>query len=546
MILVNDSMDIIDYFHLLTVLSYRIIGFYSRAEIGSFECACSNHQHFQHFRKILANRTISKLSYSVHSASWILKRKLKPTKLLMDKYMDEMEIIRATEYASTVDEIFIPDMPDFSLLYTFIGYCPHLRALRVIQRFAFGDTGYLAIAKRCRELVELDIRHMSLLTFKSILQLCVSLRKIDVYEVDELVQDGAALVAIIEHCPNIVSLAARCVDLAKEGVLATMATTCRCLRHIDFGFQSSFSSSDGDFAQFLVNCPPLESLRLRGLIVSGPEMTNIATQCPRLRELAIVDCSGTCNAAIVSICAHCSELKVLELTNYPDMTEIARNCAGLQALSLSSDFYSITDAEVVSIATHCTQLSKLQLSRCNNVNMPAWHTLFLHSAQLTDLHLSRASLSAADFSVLVDCCPHLRKLVIGEPTEVVREQSLRLLSDRLVHLQHLHLSGYQIDITDPVVLHIVTTRTTLRYLHLQRPWYVCEDTQIVEAIARHCPHLSDFAVSCAYPAFHCALRDLRELRAAQAVTFTYSVQGAEAPLINCRCSVLSNLFWKLF
>jgi len=87
------KIDIANYLHLLSVVSCSVVVFFGPEDLVKLELACPKRELHDQIKTLWTNKTIQGLVYSKHSASWIYGRKVYPTKVLVDQFLTEVDII---------------------------------------------------------------------------------------------------------------------------------------------------------------------------------------------------------------------------------------------------------------------------------------------------------------------------------------------------------------------------------------------------------------------------------------------------------------------
>lgn len=98
-------MNNLNYIHLLSIVSHRVIAFYGPEDLVKLELSCPQRHLNDQIKILWANNTIQGLVYSKRPALWIHARNVYSTKVLVDHFLTEVDIIRFTELSSSVCEI---------------------------------------------------------------------------------------------------------------------------------------------------------------------------------------------------------------------------------------------------------------------------------------------------------------------------------------------------------------------------------------------------------------------------------------------------------
>lgn len=149
----------------------------------------------------------------------------------------------------------------------------------------------------------------------------------------------------------------------------------------------------------LQHCNNLQILRCISMYhLQNESLTAIANGCPKLRILHLSDCPNITRISFAELVAKCLQLEDIDLETFQsihegDGDELASfsRCQGLRSADFS--FTAISYETLKKITENCTKLEKLRLEGCRDLNIahPAVLTALASIENLRELHIGTLS-----------------------------------------------------------------------------------------------------------------------------------------------------------
>ncbi|KAK9060151.1 hypothetical protein SSX86_020855 [Deinandra increscens subsp. villosa] len=138
------------------------------------------------------------------------------------------------------------------------------------------------------------------------------------------------------------------------------------------------------------NCPLLEELRLKRMIVSDQNLDVISTRFPNFKSLVLSSCSGFTIAGLSAIASNCSKLEQLEVERC-DITDhtgvwlrsFPESLSSLVSLNISCIKGEVNPTDVSQLVARCPNLTTLSLRK--TVSLDTVRRILMKSPQLVHL-----------------------------------------------------------------------------------------------------------------------------------------------------------------
>ncbi|TPX66681.1 hypothetical protein SpCBS45565_g04271 [Spizellomyces sp. 'palustris'] len=274
---------------------------------------------------------------------------------------------------------------------------------------------------------ECDFRHLSI-TDKHIGMLCENCPNVQWLDVSGTSVTDSAVEMIVDRLQRLEYLF---VNFCEEVTAEIMPLLRRRKRWRGLGLMGiKFRDLDDHLDGLIMENSGLEGLYLSGTSdrsqgITSRSIRTIAYHTPRLQAFGM----GLCDDA-----------------GPEEFLEVVKNCPPFQELLLE-DCIGLNDSVVSILAErHWESLRTVSLSGCRNVTTRGLSFLFQKCQLLREIYMDTTQLDHEAVKVLVDHCPHVRCLRMGQCPEI-ENASIVLALQRLPKLEDL-VVGYSDRITD--------------------------------------------------------------------------------------------------
>ncbi|CAD6252661.1 unnamed protein product [Miscanthus lutarioriparius] len=248
-----------------------------------------------------------------------------------------------------------------------------VRRVRLARASGVGWRGLEALVAACPRLEAVDLSHCVAAGDREMAALAAAgLRELVMDKCLGVTDVGLAKVAV--GCPGLQSLNVKwCREISDIGV-KLLAKKCPELRSVDISYLKVTNESLRSLSTLeklediaMVSCLFIDDDGLQMLSMCN-SLQAIGSTCKNLVEIGLSKCNGVTDDGIVSLVAHCCDLRTIDVTCCHLLTNdalaaIAENCRKIECLRLESCPF-ISEKGLEPIATLCSHLKEIDLTDC--------------------------------------------------------------------------------------------------------------------------------------------------------------------------------------
>jgi F-box/leucine-rich repeat protein 2/20 len=291
-------------------------------------------------------------------------------------------LIAVCENCQALVELTLYDRAPASVVTAVLQVCsPNLQKITIPALLRAGD--YEIIASRCSQLRELYI--------------------------DSGTVDDAALLALAAGCPKLTYVPLCQSKVSDVGIIAVVARN-RVLTSLNLTFNCNVT--DAGIEAVTANCALLECIHLASCKqLTDATLVAIGQHCHNLRELNINDTSFT-HVGLEAVTRGCPLLENLSASGGSKLgfATVARCCPRLRCLAAANA--DVPTEAVLALAECCPLLEKVILSHNPQIGDEAITALARGCPNLTELGITRTSVTAQGMCAIREHCKSLRHIFL--------------------------------------------------------------------------------------------------------------------------------------
>jgi len=278
------------------------------------------------------------------------------------------------------------------------GACLNVEKVKIINGARISDKGVLKLAKRCPELLHLQIHGSSNITNYSL------------YE-------------IINKCNNLQHLdITGCVNISSLTPIGGPELKQLQLQYLDL--TDCPSVQDSDLKLIVQSCPHISYLYLRRCLqITDSGLKYLPSFCSGLRELSVSDCTNVTDFGLYELAKLGPILRYLSVAKCEQVSDaglklVVRRCYKLRYLNVRG-CEAVSDEAILVLARSCTRLRALDIGKCD--------------------------VSDAGLRALAECCPNLKKLSLRN-CDLITDRGVQCIAYYCRGLQQLNIQDCQISL----------------------------------------------------------------------------------------------------
>ena len=196
------------------------------------------------------------------------------------------------------------------LLVALSEHCPHLSTLSLWYG-GYTDAGVTAVAKKCTELMELELFGIADLTDRCLLSIaanCKQLQKFGLRDSNHYTDRG--LCHLFDSCTQLTDIYLRSLS-RMTGTILALAQCCRGMRMLELSHNAALTEKT---IVYLVTLQQLETLTVGNCSsLSDHTLESVARYCPRLRTINIYGCPLITEKGLIALLTYGKRLRSIEI-----------------------------------------------------------------------------------------------------------------------------------------------------------------------------------------------------------------------------------------
>lgn len=376
-----------------TVISSSILSdWLDLKDLGNLDRACCSKASRSAYLSCLSHMNIFPGEVNINSKSlclWISSREISVANIALNNmiYFDSSDVKslfkRIGKHLTYLTYNSRGDEDTFTTVLMLTKYCPSLQFVDL--RGDIGRGAQTLLFGRLPHLTAINVnnrKEFDELSMKIVAHSCPKLRHL------RMVNSGSTdsgLIEIAESCPDL--------------------RTVQCTNCTDLGVEA-----------LAKNCPNLEDLFVRQ--ISASTLHTVAQQCRGLKSIGIKTTSGISDASLMAMATLCPNLTHVVLLNCTALTNASiSGLCNLRTLCLSGNRH-LTDSALECLAKQCPELQSVAITQCAQLTQVAPSVFLNHCPSLQNLELTsshggeRITATSLLFLLAKKGCPQLESLVL--------------------------------------------------------------------------------------------------------------------------------------